>query len=460
MSGPKVIRIVTREELEAIGRQQLNQVADAVQELSRCAKRHGLLDAQLEERLQQHQGHLERLFQDGNWAALREQAAREVAFLDSERERFQAQAIAAAELARSKRHRMEASARTLLAAFTSARKAPPPQLERVVSGVRSADEATMRDMQAVISEALRALPVESDGGASANQMELAGLLAMGLRGQRFTDWLEQQVPLKEGSIDARLRTLLAEIEALEDAEVARPFLERASAIAQEIQPGRRALLTDSLMLDVSAHRRARQSHENVVASLRNVRSGLMALESPTARTMGARIADAVERETFGAMDALLQEATTTLEAERKEASAAARRHAILSGLTALGYEVRESMTVAWPKQGRLVVRKPGVADYGIELGAPADAARVQVRLVGSNGTQHDRKPERDRDMETVWCGEFQQLRERLKEEGTEVIVERAVEAGVQPVKSVYFDEPSPSADDLNLSDPAASRTLR
>jgi hypothetical protein len=40
------------------------------------------------------------------------------------------------------------------------------------------------------------------------------------------------------------------------------------------------------------------------------------------------------------------------------------------------------MCTAWAQDGRLVVCKPNTADYGIELGASPDVARLQVRVVG------------------------------------------------------------------------------
>ncbi len=43
MSGPKVVRIVTREEIEAICRQHIASAEEAAAELRRCAKRHDAL---------------------------------------------------------------------------------------------------------------------------------------------------------------------------------------------------------------------------------------------------------------------------------------------------------------------------------------------------------------------------------------------------------------------------------
>jgi hypothetical protein len=43
-------------------------------------------------------------------------------------------------------------------------------------------------------------------------------------------------------------------------------------------------------------------------------------------------------------------------------------------------------------------------------------------------------------METIWCSEFTRLQQLLAESGSEMVIERAVEAGVQPVKTAAFPE--------------------
>lgn len=139
-------------------------------------------------------------------------------------------------------------------------------------------------------------------------------------------------------------------------------------------------------------------------------------------------------------DALTARAQAVVDAEMAKLAADARRRAVLGGLAKLGYEVRESMSTAWAQDGRLVVRKPNTTDYGVELGASPDVSRLQVRVVGAERPAAPRDPGRDRDTETIWCSEFSQLQQLLAESGGEVLVERAVEAGLQPVKTIAFPE--------------------
>lgn len=94
------------------------------------------------------------------------------------------------------------------------------------------------------------------------------------------------------------------------------------------------------------------------------------------------------------------------------------------------------MEQSWLRDGRVVVRKPGATDYGVEVGAPADASRLQVRLVGSDKPSQPRTAARDTEHEATWCGEFSKLRNLIGAEGGELVIERALEVGAQPVRTV------------------------
>ena len=89
------------------------------------------------------------------------------------------------------------------------------------------------------------------------------------------------------------------------------------------------------------------------------------------------------------------------------------------------------------------MRKPGATDYGVELGAPQDMSRLQVRLVGSDRPSMVRNVQRDRDMETIWCSEFGRLQQIFADSGGEVLVERALGVGVEPVKTISFADSEP-----------------
>jgi AmiR/NasT family two-component response regulator len=117
------------------------------------------------------------------------------------------------------------------------------------------------------------------------------------------------------------------------------------------------------------------------------------------------------------------------------------------------------MAIAWARDGRIVIHKPGMSDYGLELGSPADVARLQVRLVGAANPLAARSPQRDRDQETIWCSDFERPRTATAENNAATVVERAIEAGAQAIKAVQFDR-SDASERRDVERPTSRRALR
>ena len=130
-------------------------------------------------------------------------------------------------------------------------------------------------------------------------------------------------------------------------------------------------------------------------------SALRTLGTSETHAMETQVATMLQVAKLDGADNLVARAQALIESETAKLAAGARRRVVLGCLAELGYEVSESMATAWAPDGRLVVRKPGATDYGLELGAPSDVARLQVRLVGSDRPLLLRDAQRDRDMETI-----------------------------------------------------------
>jgi hypothetical protein len=266
------------------------------------------------------------------------------------------------------------------------------------------------------------------------QRDLAARLRQGEAGQTFEEWLAKQKAATDER-DTRLDKLFAEIEALDEPHEVQQFQERAASIAGEPSGQRKALLVDSLILDLSEHCRQRRAKVDLGERLRDMRASLRALGTVETNAMCERITSMLETSVFRGVEELLVLAQTLVDRDTAELAATARRQSVLEGLAQLGYEIREGMTTAWARDGRLIVRKPDATDYGIELGAPTDVSRFQVQLVGSDRPSSPRDAIRDRDMETTWCSEFDHLHDFLAKKG-EVEIERRVPVGAQPVKTV------------------------
>jgi hypothetical protein len=150
----------------------------------------------------------------------------------------------------------------------------------------------------------------------------------------------------------------------------------------------------------------------------------------SALRLAAQVNEASEAES---LEAAIAAAQAALDASRRRRAADARRTAVLQGLSSLGYTVTEGMATALAEGGRLVVKKPDMAGYGVEVAGGAEAERLQVRAVALSKVRDTTK---DHDGETAWCSDFSHLREALAAVGTDVVIEKALPVGKVPLRVV------------------------
>ena len=84
----------------------------------------------------------------------------------------------------------------------------------------------------------------------------------------------------------------------------------------------------------------------------------------------------------------------------------------------------------------MVLRKAANPGYGVELGGGTKSDRLQVRAVAFGGAGSARDASRDRDMETVWCSEFERLRTLIASSGGGIEIEHALPVGATPLKQI------------------------
>jgi hypothetical protein len=437
MSGPKVVRIVTREEIQAICRGLIRVFELAAAQLLQQARRYDLPRTGLEKDIASRREVLTKLFDDGQWRDLQKLVPAMTDYVAAEEKSIKLQAQAAAELARSKRRHLTDSARSLIMLLESAGKSIPDALRTIPREALQADDQQFASMQAIISrEIQRETGRGSAGVLAAEDTELAKRLGVGGTGQTVAEWTALRQVATTDAPSRRLDVLLAEIETNEDAVVAQGFVARAAAIAGEQSEQQRALLTDSLILDAAASAHRRHEQEAKFNKLRATQASLEGLATGPAQAMASSIATALQARDTASIDRLIVEGASLIGTETRDLAATSRRRAILTGLASLGYEVREGMATLWVRDGRIMLRKPGTPDYGVELGAPADAARLQIRLVGSDRPSTPRSTQRDQDQETIWCSEFGRLQDLIAKSSGELIIERAQPVGAIAVKTV------------------------
>lgn len=159
------------------------------------------------------------------------------------------------------------------------------------------------------------------------------------------------------------------------------------------------------------------------------------MKSAEAAALRVEIEQAIAR-AGGSDQELVKRADFLIETEVRSMAAEERRRAVLEGLASLGYEVSEGMMTAWATGGRVVLRKPANPGYGVELSGGQQADIMQVRAVGIGDPAEARDMGRDRDVETIWCNEFERLQALVAKAGGNVSIESARPVGQYPLKVI------------------------
>ncbi len=431
MSGPTVVRVITREERIARGRDQLAQLDHAIAHWSHEGQRLGQLEQATLEATRARRAALQALLDADGFDALQRGAASEIAFLQNDLEVCRQRAVAHAGQARQQQRQLAQNAATLRRADTH--QALPADLLDALRAIEGG-ALTGAPAQAALARGFTLLsPKEEADSLSAAQRALANTLADGLGGLA-TETLAQWQARQPAATDARLGQIdlhLATLEALDGPEAAAGFQARAAKAQGEAAAARRSMLLDSLLLDLAAAARERQARAALLLRLEALAARLHSLGemNDNASALAQAIGDARGAADLGAMRAQCERAEALFDAMLQQQAALARREAVLAGLASLGYEVREGMATAWAEQGKVALRKPATPGYGVELGG--DGARLQVRAVAFSAA---RDTGRDRDIETIWCGEFAHLQALVAQRGGGIEIERALPAGAAPLR--------------------------
>lgn len=96
------------------------------------------------------------------------------------------------------------------------------------------------------------------------------------------------------------------------------------------------------------------------------------------------------------------------------------------------------MGTALVEAGKLVIHKPGEADYAVELVANADLSLVQTAMVrySDSDTLTEQQRLRDHEREAEWCGDHKRIRDQLEQRGYQTSFKMQMPAGTHPVRLV------------------------
>jgi hypothetical protein len=430
MSGPKAFRIVTRAEIMSICRRNLARLDAAIEDWISSCQHNGTIEKADIDRVIARRDKLRGLLTSDRFVELQKQVPAEISYLQADTER-RAEKAAEAE-AQSKRamRRMKGTAQTLLAKLESSGIQIPREIrEDLTSAVASSHR-----LEAAINKVFLLLhPPAHTEGVSDLQRDVAARLGAGEKRISFEEWVSQQSAGAEDKALLRVDELLGELKAL--GIDPGPFSDRIAALEAE-PPARRMLIADSLLLDLANAVKKGRERVRTLSELRGRHAELSEMSSPEAASLRSEIGENLSGVSAGDEAELIKRADFLIEAEVRTMAAEERRRAVLEGLAGLGYEVSEGMATAWVDGGRVVLRRAANPGYGVEVSGGSQSDLLQVRAVAFGNSAEARDATRDRDIETIWCGEFERLRSLIAKDGGSLAIERAQPAGQFPLKVV------------------------
>ena len=431
MSGPKVVRIVTREEIIAICEGHLARLDAAAQEWVKVGRRNGVLtDTEISATESRHQA-LRNLLARGRYMDLQKKVPDRDSFLQSDQEARLVRAATEKASARTARRQAEAVAAGVLKALERRGVVVPADLR----GALEDAAAGRSEGAAAISRAFTLLSSEKDTAVTDNQRRIADALKETDDRQSFTDWMAAQAEGFESDGSSRLYRRIAELAVILGEDATAEFEERLRHIPSSGPSSRSALLMDSLEVDLGQAVAMAKERAAVQLRLRMLAAELAQSGSESlvviSRAIETRIGDQLD-----VLIDLEKESTAALRRYREEAAAQARRQAVLKGLAELGYQVSEGLETAWARDGKVVIKRATQPDYGVEIGGRVDSGRVQMRTVAFRSAGVPTPEVRDRDAETIFCGDVMKLQTRFAEAGGEIAIERALPVGAAPLRVV------------------------
>lgn len=450
MSGPKAFRIVTRAEIISICRRSLARLDAAIESWTSTCKRNGTIDQSDVDRVIARRDEIHRMLDADRFTDLQKQVIAEISYLNADAERRTEKAAESEAKRKGDQRRARSAAQALLAKFEASSIEIPLDLRRELT----TSTASVESLNKAVSKGLMLLqPTDRSEGVTERQRALADRLGAGDRRITLEEWTCQQTGESDDQALLKVDKLLGELAGL--GIDPSPFSARIAALEAEPR-ARQALVADSLLLDLSAAIKTGRARARLERDLAERLAELSEMKSAEAAALRVEIEQAIAK--AGSNDQeLVNRADFLIQSEVRSMAAEERRRAVLDGLASLGYEVSEGMMTAWVTGGRVVLRKPANPGYGVELLGGQQADIMQVRAVGIGDPAEARDMGRDRDMETIWCNEFERLQALVAKAGGNVSIESARPVGQFPLKVIA--ELVNHATDVDIAT-TRSRTLR
>ena len=458
MSGPKVVRIITREEIIAICKDHLAQLETALRRWERLGRRNALLSDKDVESTRERHAQLAALLTKDRFVDLQKQVPDEIAYLANDMERRLSEAASKAATERVYAFRLATMAQQALDRSTSGQQALPESLKRDLHNVVQSGGADRKRAEKVLADVL----TSSIGSGSApvltsEQRALAERFGAGNKAKPLEQWVKDNIPEAEIG-DLKSQEAIEEL-ALLAGEEAAPFATRHRSIATEPTGKRRQMLADTLMLDVSKALASAKARAEQLRTLELRSASLSVVDTAEAKELLRKVTAVLTEGDSAAASGLAAQVSEFLERQRKVAAAKAQRAAIVTALKGLGYEVREGLATVAPQDGKIILRRAANPEMGVEVAGMHGGGRVQFRPVRFGPATSAGDSSRDRDIETIWCSDFDHLKSQIDGLAGGVLkVEQARPVGAVPVLFVQGG-PDPGGHRPEVRKPAKTRSF-
>lgn len=379
-----------------------------------------------------------------DWVALFREAARSSEFFRSQTEAVRAAYEQKLKTARDRRRTVELLARSLGSSTTPS---DGVDLAHIAATAATASDTQLAafeaDLQAVMSRLADATPNAKAATPLSRHVQDA-LRSTSGTALTLSQWQDRLAPADRDG--ARLDDALAKLQSLVSPPVLAPIAASAAAARAETGEVRRRQRIDSVLLAIDDALR----QQGRLTAARNALTKATARSEPFHEMLPEALRLATSRAASSDDAPLIEKAVDQLErfSDQQEQleEAYARREAVLTALSELGYTVHEDMLAAWVEQGRIVVAHRDRLASGLELSAaalpdgtqppPAEDANIAMRPVAIGPAGATVSPAEGRQIEQSWCDAFAQWQAAIDGSGLQHSVKLDIPIGQQPVPTV------------------------
>ena len=421
MSGPKVVRVVSRDELVAEGEALLRRLNSALSQWERDCNAIGTNVTEYDTNRSRRDA-LEQMLRADQFALFGQAVQSEIDYLQVDVTKRRERAVQARAQERLRQERGREVARAL---FIRTAEAPFELRQELQMAAEGAFDLAGTD--AVLSRARQYLFRVDDAALTPVQKGIAARLTQSAESDMGNSAMASVV-----ATDERMQAMfahLAELDLLGGAEQAKALNAQLVEARDITDEARRQMRLDTLVIGI------KQAKEAAVAIASLHRSAQMLSaeipEDSDGVILRQRLAAASSIRNSIELKAVIDQTEKDFSALKSARSVAQRRQLILAGLAELGYEVHEELSTATSSGGRIVMRNSADVGYGVELASTIGMERIQVRTVAF---ESDRNTAGDIPAEQRWCTDFGRLQVLMKTSGTDLVIEKALGVGAVPLK--------------------------